>query len=468
MGKVYYRPNKNKREDRDKVALVGKENTGLNQEEKKELMGLVDNEVGGDILAFELLSKEEPIKEAKREINLDNVRAIGNVLCDYHIYIEDYVYTYLYQYAQMDLSKESAAVFVGRVLEESKEVIITGIIPLIEGRQGEEREWLGREALERAEEERIAYFGNQEMIGWMHMQPGYGTMLTMKELREHRSVFGEVGKVFMLLDPINKIETFFAQEEGELLEQSGYYMYYQRNEEMQQYMLEHPFKPKEAIETEDTVVKQFREIGKARKKEYLQRKNLNITVVATSLLLIAVTAVIVKMNDSKSITPTFNADVEQIKVNGEQKGSKEIGNTEAVEFTINPVEKQADGVEVNMEGLIPMQEGDVAENHALEEVKKSPIQGTQEVGEGIVKEPEQVIPEETKVSEEVTEKATEEVTEEGAKEDYEVYIIKEGDTLANIVFNKYGNSSRVKEVIALNHLSDTNLIKIGQQLKLPK
>ncbi|WP_099450808.1 LysM peptidoglycan-binding domain-containing protein [Sporanaerobium hydrogeniformans] len=439
MGKVYYRPNKNKSE------ANGREKDSLSKEEKIQLLNRDELEE----VQSELGQSKEQIK-MQTSVQLENVKAIGDVDCDYHIYLEDYVYTYLYQYAQMDLNKESAAVFVGKFSEESKEIIISGIIPLRAGKD-EEREWLIHEALEEAEKERQTYFSNQEIIGWMHMQPGYGTMLTMKELREHRNVFGSSGKVFMLLDPINKIETFYALEGDELLEQSGYYMYYQRNEEMQHYMIEHAFKTEETAPIEDTVVNQFREIGRARKKEYIQRKNLNVTVVATSVLLIALTAVVVKMNGTQKVLPTFAQDTPTINV----LGNDPIGESDnsAVQFTINQVEKQALSneekvTETNKEQLSETQTNGLTSETTKEQVRKDV---------NVQFEKEEVKKEEAK-------------KEESEKEEikYDTYVIQEGDTLANIVYKQYGNSSRIKEIIDLNNLSNTNLIKVGQELKLPK
>ena len=45
-------------------------------------------------------------------------------------------------------------------------------------------------------------------------------------------------KVLMLMDPVEKEEAFFCYDNGRLLRQSGYYIYYEKNPQMQAYMLE--------------------------------------------------------------------------------------------------------------------------------------------------------------------------------------------------------------------------------------
>ena len=45
-------------------------------------------------------------------------------------------------------------------------------------------------------------------------------------------------KALMLMDPVEKEEAFFCYDNGRLLRQSGYYIYYEKNPQMQAYMLE--------------------------------------------------------------------------------------------------------------------------------------------------------------------------------------------------------------------------------------
>lgn len=49
----------------------------------------------------------------------------------------------------------------------------------------------------------------------------------------------------------------------------------------------------------------------------------------------------------------------------------------------------------------------------------------------------------------------------------ETYYIKPGDSLYNIVLEKYGNGEYVNEIANYNNISDTNIIKEGDRLLLP-
>lgn len=368
--------------------------------------------------------------------NIESTKIIGDLDCEYHVYIEDYVYTYLYQLAASDLTKESAAMLIGEIYLDSKEAIIRAAIPVDGDKLKEGSEWIDMSITQEIEMQRRNYFPDQQIIGWMHMQPGYGTMLTMKELREHQSVFEGNGTICMLMDAINKIETIYVYEDEELKEQSGYCMYYERNEEMQQFMLDHPFAAIAKEKMKDTVVNQFREIGKIRKAEYAQRKSLNLTVMAASIILIALTAVIVKMNDNKKYI-----DASSTSTSAKIDRTQESGSPQEQYAFLD--EAALDTISNDSEGLA---------NVSIQE-------GTQET--------------EANVMEEQIEEANEPSAEDNIEDsdhanEYSTYIVASGDTLADICYKEYGSAERSMEVAKFNNLSNTNQIYVGQELKIPK
>lgn len=534
MGKASYRPKKNRMHDEKQVDTINHmlEETQLeegatyqeqlnvedemNQMEVEEDL-IVDGPIENDYIVNDYMEEEintdyEPlIKETiamqvhkENTKKLDNLKVVGDMECDYHIYLEDYVYTYLYQYAFSDLAKESSAILVGEVYIDSKEAIIRGIIPIDSMKLSSDNEWIGPEIIEVIEEQRKIYFADQDIIGWMHMQPGYGTMLTIKELREHRNVFEGAGSLFMLVDAINKIESVYVYEDDELKEQSGYCMYYERNEQMQQYMLDHPFTKKETEEIKDTVVNQFREIGKIRKEEYKQRRNVSLTAFTAAVVLIALTGVIVSMNGAhrngqevmnnqvalqngvshdELVDETLNLKIEANDVNNLPEDAKEVFAQSQV---VNEVSGMNEGKEIQGDANVADQAALAGENATKEiavnqgEVAASKESVKEEVEQELVKkeETEQVAKKEL-VKEEVQQVeaqkqevtvVSEQIEEVGSKEqeNYDIYVVKSGDTLANISFSVYGDASKSVEVAKLNGLDNTNQIYVGQKLKMPE
>lgn len=413
----------------------------------------------------------------KNQHKLDSTKIVGDLDCEYHVYIEDYVYTYLYQLAAVDLSKESSALLIGEVYNDSKEAIVRAAIPIDMDKLEEGAEWIDMGVAEEIEEMRKVYFPNLDIIGWMHMQPGYGTMLTMKELREHQSVFEGNGTLCILIDAINKIETVFVYEDDELKEQSGYCMFYERNEEMQRFMLDHPFVTVPKEEMKDAVVSQFREIGKARKAEYKQRRTLNLTVMAASVILIALTAVIVKMNENDTFIDTLKTTTKPQNVadaTGQNSLNEnlDLGLPVGEDFTTNPEDTTNitpdttsdttldDAITPNLdldEGVVP------------ETGEDQPTSAN--VDSSVLGDNTEVTPNDNEIADKEENKVEEEIKPEetaSSTEEYDTYVVKSGDTLADICYREYGDAKRSLEVAKLNGLSSTNQIVVGQELKMPK
>ena len=438
MGKVSYRPRKGQGKGEEKR----KNNTELQETQKQQEESIL--QINREVVADEIGQEVTKLTIEDCGLNQEKIQStkiVGDLGSDYHVYIEDYVYTYIYQLAAADYTKESSAILIGQSYSDSKEVLIKGIIPVAMDKLQKESEWIDMGIIDEVEENRKKYFEGQQIIGWMHMQPGYGTMLTMKEVREHQNVFEGNGTVCMLVDAINKIETLFIYEDDELREQTGYCMYYERNEQMQQYMLDHPFNTAVKEEIKDNVVSQFREIGKMRKAEYMQRKNLNLAVMVASIVLIVLTAVIVKMNDSKGKLLKDEQVVNSTMI--AQQPQEEMISTDAM----------AD--QNNEEQLV---EGE--ENLALPQQEEN--------AEGVEAEQTEAIDntETENIDSQDNEVAEAEVSNEEAE--YDIYIVKAGDTLADICYAHYGSAERSAEVAAFNKMANTNALYVGEELKMPK
>lgn len=408
--------------------------------------------------------------------NIDSVRPMGDTDCDYVIYLEDYVYTYIYQYANTDLSCEHSAAIIGEYYPESREMIICGIMPIDKDKLSTVDEWINEEAVEALQEEKESYFQGAKILGWLHMQPGYGTMLTMKEVKAHREIFDREGTLLLLVDPINKIETFYVYEDDTLKEQSGYYMYYDKNPCMQQYMLDRPFISVEKEETEDDVVNQFREIGKIRKKEYEHKKKMNLTVVAASIALLALSAVILKMNDQNAKINGLQAELAQMSSKEAATGQdvSALGEEVNAQFVFNPEgaidaatpdvtiidrtgeEANAPKEEVTVDKVVEEEVEEVAQEKPAEEkpAEETPVTNEEQVD----------IAEEAATTNKEGEQAVEAATQE---EDYITYVVQEGDSLRKISFDHYQTELRTKEIIALNEIENGDDIYVGQKLKLP-
>ena len=89
----------------------------------------------------------------------------------------------------------------------------------------------------------------------------------------HRNQFGGE-KILMLMDTAEQEEAFFRYENNFLVRQSGYYIYYEKNTQMQNYMLEkNPEIQEESQETvQDDAVRAFRSLIQKRRKKNLRKQ----------------------------------------------------------------------------------------------------------------------------------------------------------------------------------------------------
>ena len=178
------------------------------------------------------------------------VKQMGSIEGSLKSFVEDYVYTYLYQYGRSGGGREKLAALIGRhyVVNGQETVVISG------ASQG--KGTIQENGMERFSEETWEYIGGQmqtyfkgmSIVGWVHCQPGFGAFLMAKDESFHREYFREKWQVLFVLDTVDKLDTFYIyNEEGTSLRQArGYFIYYDKNREMQEYMLENSLvRPKE-------------------------------------------------------------------------------------------------------------------------------------------------------------------------------------------------------------------------------
>ncbi|MBR6542281.1 MAG: LysM peptidoglycan-binding domain-containing protein, partial [Anaerotignum sp.] len=99
--------------------------------------------------------------------------------------------------------------------------------------------------------------------------PGFGAFLMAKDENFHKEYFKEKWQVLFVIDTVDKLDHFYVyNEEGTGVRQAkGYYVYYDRNREMQEYMLENSMiRPKEEVNEERVIASEGMEEIKERRK----------------------------------------------------------------------------------------------------------------------------------------------------------------------------------------------------------
>ncbi len=247
---------------------------------------------------IEVVYKDENREVQKNEgdFNLPrNIRQIGQIRGNYRIYMEDYVYTFLGRLSAAACKDEgkkgSLAVFTGEMQWEDG----TGYL-FIRGALLAKCQDLTPEHIDLSEEvwitiqdEQKQYFPEQDILGWYFTFPQMAVEITELLQKTHLQYFGGE-KVLMLAEPTEGEEAFFYYENGLMAKVKGYYIYYEKNAAMQEYMVQKNqiLKPEFTEKCSDEAVTTFRKIIQEKKNKSSEAE----TEVHTSVFSYAATACI--------------------------------------------------------------------------------------------------------------------------------------------------------------------------------
>lgn len=348
-------------------------------------------------------------------INLPkNIRQIGMPSGNRRIYMEDYVMTYLKQLANPNSTFARGAILVGECVrtEQVDVVFISGALAAQNLELDLQEDSFGGETWSYIYQEVKNYFPDLEVVGWFLSRMGFSTEINDVIVRLHMDNFAGLDKVLFIMDELEGEEAFYMTEGDGLRRQSGYFIYYARNEAMQSFMIATRQKCAEEEENpierkDEAVIRNYKKIMEERAKNArIERMNKRLSG-ACSVLAIAILAL---------------------------------------------------GVAVfsNYQMLDKMQQqlaayGVVAVNIASEEPAKKEEEGiTQEADNREEQQPEEE-PETAKVSANLP----------------QYYTVQNGDTLSSISFKMYNSVGYVAELMEANELGEADDIHEGDRIVIP-
>ncbi|MEY8320769.1 LysM peptidoglycan-binding domain-containing protein [Lachnospiraceae bacterium 46-61] len=388
-----------------------------------------------------------------------HIKQIGSIENDIKIYVEDYVYTYLYQYARSGGNKEKLAALAGKriVIDGQQNIIISGAIQAKNTKEQKGVESFTDETWEYINEQMQHYFKGLCLVGWVHTQPSFGTFLMAKDETFHKEYFKEPWQVLFVIDSLDKLDTFFIHnaEKTGLRPAKGYFIYYEKNQEMQEYMLENSLvRPRLEKQTENIAeekgedgtqkkrptqeqrmdaAKEIRRVLKKRAKEAEEENRSRLTMLAgvSSILCIACLFMGVSLLNNISRVRKLETEIA------------------TVQSSYYAMAEQLEEAQTQM--VFAAQR---AEQQQQEQLKR----------EAEEKAARQKQEEERKAAEEQKRKAE----EEQKNSILSSYVVEEGDSLGYISNKFYGTSAGIKDIMQANGINDSNKIICGQTLVIPK
>lgn len=424
---------------------------------------------------------KEKAKEEGPERKLDlpkNVRQIGEPEENRKIYIEDYVITYLKRFAKEEPLGSRIAVLLGdsERMGGIPYLFIRSAVALKELEYSEGGIPFTDEVWAEVYSAVKEYFPAQDILGWFLSVPGYPMELDPGLARIHVNCFGGVDKVLLAAEPTDGDEDFFAYENGRLTRQKGYYIFYEKNEAMQRFMIDtgdgESIDEKEQFE--DRAIKSFRAIVQEKKDISGQKRVMTFLYTASTFLVMVVLVIgITLINNYEKMEGLEMALSDISRTLESQEAEEALAETENVDAgptaaeptAAEPAATEPTAAEPAAAEEQPAEE---AEQEAAEKPEQEAAGETERetAGESEQGSGEESGQEEPKAAEQ--EEPPQEAQEAAAEDTIpETYTVQKGDTLLGISRRIYGRDDQIDAICSLNGIDDSDRILAGQKLLLP-
>ena len=363
-----------------------------------------------------------------------NIRQIGSPAGHTKVYIEDYVITFL-----NSLSMDKNTYVRGAILFGEKKQIGNDLVIFIRGAiEGQNLELdldetvFDDEVWREIYQQKERLFSGLDVIGWALLRMGFSVRLNDKIKKTHFENFPGEGKVLYMMDDLEGEDAFYVFRGEDLSRQNGYYIYYEKNPMMQNYLVERRQDIKEVQTYEkmmesrrdEKLIQQFREkISKKTKSNQRKGRIRNIsTAAAVTIMMIMGGTMYYYAGQDQSIN--FK-EVVNGAVHTMGKGVSDQISTKSSTTSVKITKTLDSATQTSI--------------HKKEQKTTQPTikqkQKTQKVSSGQYKS--------------------------------YTYTVKGGETLVSISRKVYGTQKLVQRIKKANALSDENQIYPGQKLIIP-
>lgn len=381
-----------------------------------------------------------------------NFRQIGTPEGEKHIFIEDYVYTYLHP-AFLGMNERRVCILVGRTETHGKNtnIYVNGAFELPEiaycGKAPVFQEKIRTEMCTLIKR----YFDGSTLLGWFYDEKGTAPCLTPELERILKNFFGGNNRLLLLSDSLEKEETLYIYEDGAVHKKEGYYIYYERNQAMQEYMIvSRKDTPQEVKpeEVRDEALKNYRELVLNRPKKNFQLPAFHSLVYGSGLLVvIAIIVVGISMFNNYEKMKKLETAVSAMEQKNDSSGTDPALDTET----------QTKLVIEDLAGQVEPTEKENAENLQVADNTAAPDNTT--------------APDNTAAPDNTSDQAASASTQPQSEAEIILqqgyYIVQPGDSMISISKKIYQDASHVADLCAANGIENVDNIKVGEKLILP-
>lgn len=389
-----------------------------------------------------------------------NIRQVGKTSSLKKIYVEDYVLTFIKQLVGEDYSKCKVAVLIGHQvnIENDRGIFVVGAIE-VENIDTTDSIVFTNDIWTAIYDNVKKYFIEGEIVGWFLGGPGYQLEDKERIRKTHIDNFAGQDKTLLLYDNMEKEEAFLLYQDDRLVNQGGFYIYYEKNEEMQTYMIDHNKQVSVESVYEDRVSKEMRTIIQNKKPVVESNGSANRLMYAAGTLLAVIilvvgAAMLSNYDQMKTMQEALDSLSQNLVPGDAEETDKNIADKRISKAP--DASNIVDPSEVNGEGQLDVNilSGDI-----------DPIKDEQDLYN---EEPEVVIAKPTKKAEKkVSTTSSQKEVKETVKDESKHYTVASGDSLAGIAYKLYNSANYISIIKELNGIEDENMIYIGQKLIVP-
>lgn len=411
----------------------------------------------------------------------ENIRQIGESPYSGPIYIEDYVMTYIRQIFK-EQGEEKIILMLGKEGEELAKgsTFIYGAIGM-DFKVTDAVTDISEKDWSEAYEKIYKYFPGVTVMGWVCGVYMWNSKVDATINIIQRKYFSKESNILFLFDLSECEEKIFKWKDGNLKEQTGYYVYYEKNPQMQDFVLGENQNESVDSEYEDVVTEVIRDtVNKNEKKDSVPKTAIVALTMAIAFMfviggnyMIESVSKINSLEDSVDVLQgyvktTYGDDDDNRKnVSGAGIGAKQ-DKEESEGKTENAKKKTENSV----------QSSDTAKNRKSNDKKtgngKKNNLSTARNGSlkrkktaGNVKRIKKT-GKSSRVTRQTINNRKNIKRTTGSHRNYAEYKVKEGDTLSTIVWRQYHTLKKMNLVKRINRIQNSDNIREGQVIKLPE
>lgn len=424
-----------------------------------------------------------------------NIRQIGERDQMVRLYIEDYVNTYLKRLYPAGGQDLRAGLLLGSAEEHEGVpfIFVDGALEM-DGvtREGENVEFT-EEAWKRAYQSIEEKFPKRTIQGWFLCGVPGCTLSPLNYWKQHTQYFNGKNQIMYLNGGLEGDEAIYITSRDGFYKLEGHYIYYERNQMMQDYMISR--KDNKRIETgeNDPVIRDFRQKMEEKKNQTASRKNtVNVLGGLCSALAVLVlaggTAMFnnyEKMREMETVIASVLPEGYENWESAKNQGIKDVPKKEE-DFNIE-IEQVAGNVfptEDSAEEALPVQEGGMQEVSIQEAGVQEDMGQEADIQEGVEQEAsiQEDVEQEISISQDAIQETSKPDPQETGAGSVETsvkpleapgdgqmyYAVQDGETLYSICFKLYQSVNSLEDICAWNGLENQDKITAGQKLIVPK